>query len=313
MAEPRVPRLELPSFRRRLRLPSWQRLTRREIRAELDGGQSGSYRCSGTASRISNKASCGKVAARTPNELSSAWNRVDRDAIRGIPTRIVKRDLQTRKILFHRCRCAPQVLLLPLARFSRIVKVRGHGLVEPAILMLDQDEPFDSVLFHEKTQPLPARPGKLGQILKKCQAQGPARNHHQIVILIQIEPTVQKLVETCLKPVIAAVDYQYFGFTDFATTSVCLAVASACFPPFTPSCASALGMSSPSACNCCSKPKIRAGPVRATRPMPPVPFPSPLFPCSITTTLSMFPNGAATAPKIPAEACKTAGSLSKMV
>src|SRR6202451_3331721 len=212
MAEPRVPRLELPSFRRRLRLPSWQRLTRREIRAELDGGQPGSYRCSGTTSRISKKASCGKVAARTPNELSSAWNRVDRDAIRGIPTRIVKRDLQTRKILFHRCRCAPQVLLLPLARFSRIVKVRGHGLVEPAILMLDQDELFDSVLFHEKTQPLPARPGKLRQILKKFQAQRPARNHHQIVILIQIEPTVQKLVETCLKPVIAAVDHQYLGF-----------------------------------------------------------------------------------------------------
>jgi hypothetical protein len=39
-----VPRLELPLFRRHLRRPAWRRLTRKEIRTEVGGGQPGSNR-----------------------------------------------------------------------------------------------------------------------------------------------------------------------------------------------------------------------------------------------------------------------------
>ena len=46
MAEPRVPRLELPFFRRYLgrsvATRSWQKLMRKEIRIEVDNGQLGS-------------------------------------------------------------------------------------------------------------------------------------------------------------------------------------------------------------------------------------------------------------------------------
>src|SRR5260370_41595723 len=72
----------------------------------------------------------------------------------------------------------------------------------------------------------------------------------------------------------------------------------------TPNCSSICGTLIPSASICCSKLKITVGPLCASR-FNPFAFPPPW---SITTRRSMLPIGAATAPKMLAEAFKISGS-----
>jgi hypothetical protein len=110
---------------------------------------------SGTTSRISKKASRAKVAAPTSKGLSSAWNRVDRNPIGWAPGRVVELDTQIWKIFLHSGLYTSEVLLLALTQFRRSVQVNRHRLVPCAVLMLDQDEPPDSVFFHEESEPLP--------------------------------------------------------------------------------------------------------------------------------------------------------------
>jgi len=90
--------------------------------------------------------------------------------------------------------------------------MQGHGSIERAILVLDQNESLDFVILDEKAEPFPARPIEFRQVVEEDEAQRPTGNNDEIVVSVKMQTAVQKFLKCALEPIIAAMNREDIGF-----------------------------------------------------------------------------------------------------
>jgi hypothetical protein len=82
-----------------------------------------------------------------------------------IPSRKIQFELELGEILSQSLSYFPQILFLALARLGGRVKMQRQTFVPGAVLMLNEDQPFDLMVVDEEPEPPPACPGKLRKVL----------------------------------------------------------------------------------------------------------------------------------------------------
>ena len=98
-------------------------------------------------------------------ELRGKREEVDIPLLCPIPSRKIQFELELGEILSQSLSYFPQILFLALARLGGRVKMHGKTFVPGAVLMLNEDQPFDLMVVDEEPEPPPACPGKLRKVL----------------------------------------------------------------------------------------------------------------------------------------------------
>lgn len=73
------------------------------------------------------------------------------------------------------------VFLAQAEGVGRDVQMGGHGFVEAAVLVLDEDEAAELVDLDEETSPVPSSPMVLGKGLNGREGERAAGDHHKVV------------------------------------------------------------------------------------------------------------------------------------
>ncbi len=119
---------------------------------------------------------------------------------------VIEFDLEVREVFCQGLPHTPQVIFLMLARVVHAKYVKGQLLVPSAVLMRNQNDALQFVGVNEKAQPLPHCPGELWKVLDERQTLRTPRKREQIVVAVEPQTVIKKIVQPSLKTMVTAMN-----------------------------------------------------------------------------------------------------------